>query len=257
MCKLLLIETRFDSKFLASACRSLFSLLFFTGYFRVFIARRVWTWKKKKDRSCRADLRNSSAASRARPVLRVSNENMSLPVGGSRNPDAVAFSSACENFVICLNTLNYACAICWRLSTAFRGRETEEDASLGAEKGTIRGGSRKDGWRGDREKERGVLIVPHREECASRKGAAFLSNVIETTIKYERATMNAPNNSEFFAQLYTSAWKRRDPASILPFEGCEDMIKLRDTSCSPHVQVYVLARSTILRSDRLADLGYN
>lgn len=47
--------------------------------------------------------------------------------------------------------------------------------------------------------------MPHREECASRKGAAFLSNVIETTIKYERATMNAPNNSEFFAQLYTSA----------------------------------------------------
>lgn len=47
--------------------------------------------------------------------------------------------------------------------------------------------------------------MPHREECASRKGAAFLSNVIETTIKYERATMNAPNNSELFAQLYTSA----------------------------------------------------
>lgn len=30
--------------------------------------------------------------------------------------------------------------------------ETEEDASLGAEKGTIRGGSRKDGWEGDTEK---------------------------------------------------------------------------------------------------------
>lgn len=110
------------------------------------------------------------------PVLRVSNENMSLPVGGSRNPDAVAFSSACENFVICLNTLNYACAICWRLSTAFQGRET--DASLDAEKGTIRGGSRKDGRGGGREKERGKgrLTVPHRERRACEsKGVQLFS----------------------------------------------------------------------------------
>lgn len=42
--------------------------------------------------------------------------------------------------------------------------------------------------------------MPHRGgECANRKGAAFLSNVIETTIKYERTTMNASNNPELFA----------------------------------------------------------
>lgn len=184
------------------------------------------------------------------PVLRVSNENMSLPVGGSRNPDAVAFSSACENFVICLNTLNYACAICWRLSTAFRGRETEEDASLGAEKRTICGGSRKDGWGGDGEKERErtrALTVPHRE-CASRKGAAFLSNVIETTIKYERTTMNVPNNPELFAGSIPRS-ENEGIASTLPFKGCEDMIKLRDIYRSIRPVSIKFMRLTILRLD--------
>lgn len=69
---------------------------------------------------------------------------------------------------------------------------------MGVEKGTIRGGGRKDGRGDDREKE-STNGATQRRECASRKGAAFLSNVIETTIKYERTTMNAPNNPELFA----------------------------------------------------------
>lgn len=55
-------------------------------------------------------------------LCRVSNENMSVAVGGNRNADAVAYSSACENFVICLNTFNYACAICWQFSRVLSGR---------------------------------------------------------------------------------------------------------------------------------------
>lgn len=177
-------------------------------------------------------------------------------------------SSACENFVICLNTLNYACAICWRLSTAFRGGrgrgETEEDASLGAEKGTIRGGSRKDGWEGDREKQRERervregLTVPHKEESV-RKGAAFLSNVIETTIKYGRTTINAPNNLELFAGPTARLESEGIPTSTPPFEGCEDMIKLRDTGYSPppHVSTNFMSSRDQLRPDRPVDLGYN
>lgn len=77
-------------------------------------------------------------------------------------------------------------------------------------------------------RKRGTNSATQRRECTSRKGAAFLSNVIETTIKYERTTMNAPNNLELFAGSIGRLENGRDPVSTLPFEGCEDMIKLRD-----------------------------
>lgn len=120
--------------------------VFVIPLFRSRIISACSAWLARKEREAiarRADLRNSSAA---RPRLGVSNENTSLPVGGSRNPDAVAFSSACENFVICLNTLNYACAICRRLSTGFRGIEAQgvgEGGGTGGERGWLAGGGRR------------------------------------------------------------------------------------------------------------------
>jgi len=77
----------------------------------------------------------------------------------------------------------------------------------------------------ERERERERAQQCHTESV--RKGAAFLSNVIETTIKYERTTMNAPNNPELFAGSIPRS-ENEGIASTLPFEGCEDMIKLRD-----------------------------
>lgn len=56
--------------------------------------------------------------------------------------------------------------------------------------------------------------------------------------------MNAPNNLELFAGFIARLGKRRDLAWTLPFEGCEDMIKLRDTG-------YSLPRCPSLR-DRLS-----
>lgn len=139
------------------------------------------------------------------PSRPVSNENMSLPVGGSRNPDAVAFSSACENFVICLNTLNYACAICRRLSAGFRGargrrRLAEDDASrvwARSARGLVERADMGCDVKRGRKTERRYRAV---RGARGSKGvaAAFLSNVIETTIKYERTTMNAPNNPKLF-----------------------------------------------------------
>lgn len=79
--------------------------------------------------------------------------------------------------------------------------------------------------------------MPYRErrECASRKGASFLSNVIETTIKYERTTMNAPNNPELFASSIPRPENEGALRRALSLEGREDMIKLYGggTSCSP------------------------
>lgn len=98
----------------------------------------------------------------------------------------------------------------------------EEDASLGAEKGA------RDSW-GSRNYGRGGggrgsnSAVQRGRVCASRssKGCTFLplQNVIETTIKYERATMNAPNNSELFASSMPRPENEGGFASTLSREG--------------------------------------
>lgn len=132
-----------------------------------------------------------------------------------------------------------------------KGTATEEEnASLDAEKGAIRGGSRKNG-RGGWERET-VATQRAGEECASRKGAAFLSNVIETTIKYERTTMNASNNPELFA----SSISRPENEGALRRLYCSRGVKIwlnytTGVQAVRHVrQVYVLVRSTILRPGR-------
>lgn len=82
------------------------------------------------------------------------------------------FSSACENFVICLNTFNYACAICWRFSRV-PGRD---------------GRGRSQGWRGGRavlRRRRGKRRNP------IERVRAPVSDVIEIIIKRERATMSS------------------------------------------------------------------
>lgn len=103
---------------------------------------------------------------------------------------------------------------------------------MDAEKGAIRGGVAERTDEGGLERET-VAAQRAGGERASRKGAAFLSNVIETTIKYERTTMNASNNPELFASSISRPENEGALRRALSLEGREDMIKLYDggTSC--------------------------
>lgn len=75
--------------------------------------------------------------------------------------------------------------------------------------------------KGERERKRNRKSERKRErESAEPKGCTSLSNVIETTIKYERSTMNAPNNPELFASSIRAGLKTKGgPASTLSLEG--------------------------------------
>lgn len=112
-----------------SDCRDIFFFVPFNHIFYIVFPATFRSWVFRSIVNVREELNLKKQEWRICP--RVANENISVAVGGSRNQDAVAFSSACENFVICLNTFNYACAICWRFSRVQR-----------TGKGVVKGGTR-------------------------------------------------------------------------------------------------------------------
>lgn len=72
--------------------------------------------------------------------------------------------------------------------------------------------------RAEREREGNSATQREGESRASEsKGCTpSLSNVIETTIKYERATMNAPNNPELFASSIRPGLKTKGGLASTP-----------------------------------------
>lgn len=131
-------------------------------------------------------------------------------------------------------------------------RERDGDGRGEREFGRDSRGSRKNGWGGW---ERNSCHIESRRR-ASRKGAAFLSNVIETTIKYERTTMNASNNPELFASSISRPENEGALRRLYRSRGVK--IWLNYTTGVQAVrrvrQVYVLVRSTILygQADQLS-----
>lgn len=124
--------------------------------------------KRSIARRFRVDLERGSGGRREMAACRLLRRQMKICQRQSVAAEIrMRFSSACENFVICLNTFNYACAICWRFSRV-PGRDAD-----GRGRAVLR-------------RRRGKRRNP-----IERVLRAPVSDVIEIIIKRERATMSS------------------------------------------------------------------